>query len=278
MLGRTRKVNKILNECLEGVLFHGETVEECLQRHPRFAGELKPLLETALEAKKAVAIQPRAEFKDRARQEFHAALQRMGHQKSRSFLGRALQPHWATVLAGVLVLLLVGGGGTVAAASNSMPDDFLYPVKLATEQVRLAFTTSDLGKAELYAELIDKRVEEIVCMAAENKTAEVEETTQRLNVCLVRMAVITLSTAPARLGGTQLVPAEVTAEEFAADDASLSTDQRAKLKGMVTSNAIQHSTRLREALEDVPEPTKQALLRAIAVSESGYNNILESFD
>ncbi|GAH90833.1 unnamed protein product, partial [marine sediment metagenome] len=104
--------------------------EQCLQSYPEQAAELKPLLQTALVVKKASAIQPRAEFKAKARYQFRSALQEVASRGSRPFFGWL--PRWATVVTIVLVLLLAGGG-TVAAASNSMPDSPLYPVKLATE-------------------------------------------------------------------------------------------------------------------------------------------------
>jgi hypothetical protein len=57
---------------------------------------------------------------------------------------------------------------------GNMPDDFLYPVKRATEQVQLAFTFTNLGKAEAYARMADRRVEEIIYMANENDIDEIE--------------------------------------------------------------------------------------------------------
>ena len=79
------------------------------------------------------------------------------------------QLRWVLPVA-VVILLIIGGGGTVVAAANSLPDSPLYRVKLATEAVQLAFTRSDLGKAELYARFADRRVEEIVKMAEKGNT------------------------------------------------------------------------------------------------------------
>ena len=124
-----KEFNNILNECLERLL-KGETVEQCLKSYPEQTAELKPLLETALAAKRASAIKPRADFKARARYQLRSALSETAPRPSLGWF-----PRWATVTAIVLVLLLVGSG-TVIAAGNSMPDSPLYPVKLATEEAQ----------------------------------------------------------------------------------------------------------------------------------------------
>jgi hypothetical protein len=87
----------------------------------------------------------------------------MGTKSSRSWFsgwrcsGNLVGP----LLLVAILLVIIGGGGTVLASSNSMPDSILYPVKVATENVQMALTFSDIGKAELNAKLADKRVNEI---------------------------------------------------------------------------------------------------------------------
>jgi len=182
---KSREFDNILDECLERLLAQGETVEQCLQSFPGYAEELRPLLETALATKKASAIQPLPEFREKARYQFYAALQDLERKRSRSFF--SWQPRWVVAVAIILVLFLAGGG-TVAGATGSMPDEPLYPVKLATEQVRVALTTSSLGKAELYAKLAEKRVHEIIRMADEDKSEQIEKTAQRLDDYLGKIA------------------------------------------------------------------------------------------
>ncbi len=185
MMKKAREFDNILNECLERVLIKGETIEQCLAGYPDYAAELEPLLRTALDAKEATAIKPRPEFRERASYQFQAALREMEPKKGRGFFG--WQPRWATAVIVVIVLLLAGSG-TVVAAGNSMPDEPLYQVKLATEAVRLTLTPSALGKAELHIKLADKRVAEIIKMADKGKAEQMERTTQRLNAQLIAMA------------------------------------------------------------------------------------------
>lgn len=63
----------ILNECIDRLL-QGESLEQCLQRYPEQAAELKPLLQVALEAQEASAVEPRPEFKAKAREQFRSVL------------------------------------------------------------------------------------------------------------------------------------------------------------------------------------------------------------
>jgi hypothetical protein len=179
----------ILDECLERILAGGETVEQCLASYPEHAAALEPLLQTALDTKETLEITPRPEFKERANYQILTELRDIEERKQRRFSLFGWQPQWTTAVIAVLVLLMASGG-TVAAAGNSMPDQPLYPIKLATERVRLTFTPSELGKAEYYAELVDKRVNEIVNLVDKGKLKHMEKTTERMNNQLMAMTVL----------------------------------------------------------------------------------------
>lgn len=275
---KSREFDNVLNECLERLLVNGETIEQCLQSYPEQVTELKPLLQTALVTKNASVLQPRPEFKARARYQFHLALQEVAAKRSRPLFG--WQPRWATAIAIVLILLLTGGS-TVAAADNSMPDGPLYGVKLATEQVRLTLTPSELGKAQLYASFTDKRVLEIARMAKKGKSEQVERTTQRLNAHLAMItqlvsayeeeAGVLVAPAPAKVPGSSR---QAEGKSFPAKQANM----RAKLRTDMAYYAIHHPAVLRAALKQAPEAVKPALLRAIAVSEANYEKALEALD
>ena len=60
--------------------------------------------------------------------------------------------------------------------------------------------------------------------------------------------------------------------------ARLKVDRRARLREVVVRHATSHPARLRALLETVPESARPALLRAIAVSETGYEKALKSLD
>ncbi|MFC1954983.1 DUF5667 domain-containing protein [Chloroflexota bacterium] len=307
-------IDNILDECLERVLIKGETVEQCLAGYPEQATELEPLLQTALLAKKASSIKPRLEFREKARYQFRAALHEMEIKRERRSFSFNWQPRWATVAVTVLVLILASGG-TVAAAGNSMPDEPLYQVKLATEKARLTLTPSALGKAELYVKLIDKRVNEIVKMAEKGRPEQVERTAGRLNGHLMVMAHLTASqveVSPEGEAGIFMAPAPMMpmketpeaevrgipraasekapgppgqvghgrsgAGEVGDEGEEGKFDKRAKLRRIVARYADDHPAVLRQALQNAPESVKTALRRAIAVSDAGYEHALKSLE
>ena len=68
-----------------------------------------------------------------------------------------------------------------------MPDNALYPVKLATERAQLAITPSNIGKTELNAKFADRRADEITYMANKGDAQEVQKAAQRLNTNLENM-------------------------------------------------------------------------------------------
>lgn len=315
-------------------MLKGASIEQCLRDYPEHAAALRPLLEVSAAAKKAAAIEPSAAFRHRARQQLYAAFERKESRRARAFMWR---PVWVTFSA-VLLTLVVAGGGTVAAATVSMPDEPLYPVKLATEQVHLKLTFSPIKKAALHARLAKIRIAEIVTMAAENKPAQVEKVAQELNINLDRVAALTAPQAkesadmmisgssgltapratampPAATNTPGSVPAPTMAptqpattapttepnvtssnetetlspapepatkwsvNEGYAEDTRLSStalDARAALKAVILRDAIKNPAKLRALLKTVPESARPALLRAIIISEVGYEKALEA--
>ena len=266
-----KEFDNILDECLERLLVKGETIEQCLASYPKQADELEPLLRTAQAAKQASAIQPRPEFRARARYQFRSAL-REAASKSRPLFGWL--PRWATIVTAVLIFLLAGGS-TVAAAGNSMPDEPLYPVKLATEQIRLRLTPSKLAKAQLYASFADKRVLEIARMAKEGKPEQVEKTGRRLDNHLAKIA--SLAEAQRERGEAVRAPALAPSAE-GGKRLPVQVNQRVKLKRVVARYAMNHPAALRAALKTAPESAKPALHRAIANSIARYEKALKALE
>jgi len=278
---KNRQFNDILNECLDRLL-KGESVEQCLAVYPEQADALRPLLQVAAVTKSAAGIQPRPEFKARARYRFRAALQEMAEKKSRPFF--QWLPQWATAVTVFLVLLLAGGS-TMVAAQDSMPDEPLYPVKLASEQVRLALTFSDVAKAELYATLADKRVAEIVRMADKGESAQVERVAQRLNAYLVMVATLASGQKGEEMGLMMApAPSATVPESGKEEEAKVAgggpprDGKMAKLKDKMARQAVDHPAMMRAALKKAPEKVRSALLRAIEESEASYQEVLDALE
>ena len=69
-----------------------------------------------------------------------------------------------SAIAGLLMavaLLFGGGGATALAAQEAMPTDWLYPVKLATEDVQLTLAGDPAEEVELLDNWLDRRIQEM---------------------------------------------------------------------------------------------------------------------
>lgn len=180
---RPNELENILDECLE-MVFGGESIEACLDKYPEYAEDLKPLLETIVDARGAADIKPRPEFKRQAFYDFQSAVRDLPPLKAAGFF--SLRQWWVTATA-VVAVIVFGGGGAVMASGSSLPDSFLYSVKLATESTRIALTFSDEGKTELYARFADRRVDEMVVMAEQGNSEAVNLAADNLDRQLVAM-------------------------------------------------------------------------------------------
>ena len=96
----------------------------------------------------------------------------------------------AAVLA-VAVALAGMGGGAVLAAADTLPGDVLYPVKLLTEDIRLALTPDPAARAELEMNFVDLRVQEMARLAQQGeeiRQAEVERMTRQMEQVMMEIA------------------------------------------------------------------------------------------
>lgn len=250
-----KKLENIFNECVERML-QGEGLESCLGSYPEEAVELEPMLRTAFDVRRrALPVQPHPEFENRTRVRLEGAQLYAKHQKQAKRTGVfAWQRGWAYALTAILVILFASAS-TAAASSNAMPDEPLYPVKLATEQVRLAFTFSDAGKAKLHTQFAENRVQEIAAMARQGKTEQVATAIEKLDSNLEK-------------ANCAIVKVEkVEAKQFI----TLPKDRESKqLKELVKGGTSENIAILENALENTPEQTKPALQQAIEILKKSY--------
>jgi len=276
---RDKEFSNILDECLQRLLVEDETVERCLERYPEHAAELEPLLKTAVATSKALVVQPDAEFKARARYQLHLLFEKAQPKKRAPFL--IWQPRWALAIVILLVVVVAGGGTVVAADSDrTVPGNPLYPVKLATEQVRLTLTRSDVDKAELYATLVDRRVAEIACMVDKGRPQMVELAARRLRAHLAKMNGLLLDEDEEETMRAEDRPARMQQGQIAKGGEAVRApaNARARLKVVLGRCAANHPAKLRSLMERAPEEVKPALQQAIAVSVASYKKALEDLD
>jgi hypothetical protein len=180
--GRSRIVSRDFDALVEQaltVLEHGETENVLLQRYPAEAHALAPLLTTAAYCRQSLAFAepPSQEALAAGRRRF---LEEAARQKESpalrlslpAWLRPSLRPAFALAMALVVLVVLAGGGATLAAA-HSLPGDYLYPVKLVSEQVRLAFTSDPAVRTELVNQFAEERRQEAQTIVALRRQANV---------------------------------------------------------------------------------------------------------
>ncbi len=69
-----------------------------------------------------------------------------------------------------LILILISSASLALVSQNSLPNDKLYPVKVATEEVRLLLTFNPARKAALRVKFATERLQEVKLMAKEDAT------------------------------------------------------------------------------------------------------------
>jgi hypothetical protein len=269
-----RELADILSECLDR-LAKGESLQDCLDSYPQVTEELRPLLETALVARKALDIEPDPQFKARVRYKIAAATREAATRKHRSFF--RWQGRWAVSVASLLLVLLMTGGSVAVAASKSMPDSSLYPVKLAMEQILLRLSPSTGSQAELLAHMADSRVAEIVYLAQAGNTAQIESTALRLDSYLSR--IVDLVTTETVGNGMLSAPDQPALEGDASRKDSISVqDLNGELAQLLEFYAADNPEAIRRAIETAPPDVKQVLLRALAISITGYQDVLDAIE
>ena len=197
-----------VQECLE-LLRQGRSLEECLERYPEEAGELEPILRTALSVRSDLAadlpLTTRTRMKGRVLAEWDRRHQpRRWNLRLPSLFPRlALFPRWAFVTAALVLALALGGLGTDTAAANTVPGDALYPVKEFRESVQLWFARSPEAKVEMYTSFVKERVEEVKKIAAREQADldAISDALARMESHLTALGIVVENKLTVRPGG-----------------------------------------------------------------------------
>ena len=138
----------------------------------------------------------------------------------------------AAVLA--VAVAIAGMGGGVVLAAETLPGDFLYPVKLLSEDVRLALTPDPAARAELEMAFVALRVQEMARLAQQGEEvpqAVVGRMTRQMEQAMVEIAQARPEDVPALL-------------ERVVERTRL---HQQVLEGAATGSSAETQTRLREA-------------------------------
>ncbi len=247
------KKEDILANCIDEVLAGKCTVEDCLAKYSQLGDELRPLLKIALSIQ-SEAVTPSPEFRQRARKRLIEAIQPAvapAERRGLDIFGWLRPLARRTAVAIVVAALLVGGGATAYAAQESMPDEVLYPVKVATENARLAVTPSDVGKAELHIAFAERRVQEMAEMGRRGEAGEIPGLAVALDYHL----------------------------EQASDLMEMASAEGVDVSGLEVSlaeSATQQLGALEGTLDEVPEEAKSAIAQALETSGEDYSAAIEA--
>jgi len=309
-----RELDNIFNSCLER-LAGGTSITDCLKDYPEQAGELEPLLQTAALARRTLTdIKPDSRFKTAARFRMAARLD-AAKPARRALFSRT--PRWALAAVASLLLIVVIGSGTIVTASGVMPDHFLYPVKLATEQARLEMAASDMALTELNAEFTDRRIEELVYVVNKSDGVNIDESLNRLDANLALVAAIpvtegevslssttmeapaapreaapavaptpTPSPAPARAPAPAAAPPGKGDATFGVNDKGVTEETTTGSAALTSETALvvklegyqaSQLEKLRALLETAPPSSRPAIERSIRLLEESYRQAIQTW-
>ena len=268
----TRKIEDIFDNCLESI-FKGEGIDDCLKAYPEQAPELEPLLKTSLVfMQRFSAIQPAPEFKARV----HSQLQTMLYAKQKKAEKRAWIPiwqsRWALAMTAILGFLLIGVG-TLDASAYALPDESLYPVKLAGEQVRVTLAFSDIDEAKLHVQFAERRAGEMVEMARQGKVDEILVLTEQVANHLDKIYVMEQPPEVEEKGPKMLAPTPIPAPSKGAEAYSKGRGAE-ELETVLSQSRANSLAALRNALDKAPEELKPVLQQAIEDVEEDYNKTI----
>ena len=255
----------ILNRCLEDIAAGRETFDSCLRRYPAQASRLAVLLELAARVQAAPGTPLRADKR-------HALEDRLLKRAAQLQSKPVSQPtaprlplrrrSFALAMASLVAVVLVLGSA-VSASAASVPGDVLYPVKRATEQVRLALTP-DGQQVDLHLEFARQRLQEL------NVLQERGEVSEELLVEISNETALVLDRVPT-------LPQE--RQQIVLMSLTDFQDQQVKILEVMASSAQgEAQTKVMNALADSATKQQQAktlLLGAASGATPGLNSTQE---
>lgn len=157
-----------LDICLQEIE-NGAELESVLARYPHLAGELRPILKTAMKAKSASVPEPSAEAirRGRARVLQQASVMREAQAAPRRRVIPAFQR--LAISFSLVALLLMSSTGLLSASASALPGENLYPVKRGWENIRLFLVFDQQARKLLEYEFENERLHEVSELLSEGR-------------------------------------------------------------------------------------------------------------
>jgi hypothetical protein len=152
-----RKIEEILDILIEEIK-EGKSVESCLKDYPEYADELRPLLFFVADIEEI----PEPEVDPAAFSRIMARVNSIPEQKGikgylYGFRNLLLRPVVLKTVSLILIFTFILSM-TFSFSADSLPGDFLYPVKCFCEKTQLAMTFNVKDKSRLHLELADRKM------------------------------------------------------------------------------------------------------------------------
>ncbi len=183
------RIEEILDILIEEIK-EGESVDACLEKYPEYADELKPLLilATGIEETSRPEMDPVAFKRTMAKID---SLEEQGKVKNAIFALRTLIFRPVVLRTAFIVLVFTFIlSMTFSFSADSLPGDFLYPVKCFCEKTQLFMTFSNESKAEIHLKLADRKTEDFILTFKKGEkinrellNAMIDETSNALRYC-----------------------------------------------------------------------------------------------
>jgi hypothetical protein len=260
----------ILDECIAHIRSGEADVDSCLNKYPKYASQLRPLLEIAVLLYREPQPQPRPEAVSRGEQ---ILLQKVAGKRSGKAVDKGLTAgigtnlsvakkvirgawvpsmrwrlRWVGIVAGIIAFTLIGYG-VFAASNHSLPGDFLYPLKTARERIQLILTTSEEEKGEFHIILAERRMQEITELSRSGRGDEVAELIPIVGKHLEEVRQALVSTGDPR--------------------------DSEELKTKLEDSAGRGLTELEGALREANDDIRPMLSEALQVSGESYGTVIE---
>jgi hypothetical protein len=171
-----------LADCLTQIEAGHLTAEECLDRYPTYATEIRQLLLTSQALREVPPVAPSQAFRGQARQRLLAQLPASPAEPAGFFatlrykwqqfslIPRTRRYGMAWILALVMAASVILGGGTVLAADAAAPGDLLYPVDRSLEDWRTNLTHNPEALLKLQLSFAKERLAEAQKLADHQET------------------------------------------------------------------------------------------------------------
>jgi hypothetical protein len=172
-------IEEALADCLDRIETGGATLDEALDLYPGLAAELEPLLFLSAELRSMPKVEAPASLRGYKRPIFRPAPERRRWDGLRRLLPTGV-PSIGRVaplarVAAALAVAMLATGGTIVASASSLPEEPLFPVKLAVENAQLALAPTNEARADLELSFAARRVAEVQSAAQQGKPAAVAQ-------------------------------------------------------------------------------------------------------